>query len=87
MAEIDHIVLGARTFAEGAPFVARHLGVKPQPVGQHEGPGTHNLLLGLRPDCGIEFTAPDLAQPEPLHPRLVARLRGGDGSEVRLTNG
>ena len=47
MAEIDHIVLGARTLAEGAAFVEQHLGVKPRPGGKHEGFGTHNMLLGL----------------------------------------
>ena len=52
MAEIDHIVLGARTLEEGTAFVTRLLGVKPQPGGKHEGAGTHNLLLGLGPRGG-----------------------------------
>ncbi|MFN3447538.1 MAG: VOC family protein [Roseococcus sp.] len=70
MAEIDHIVLGARTLEEGAAFVEQHLGVKPQPGGQHEGAGTHNMLLGLGPDCYLEIIAADPSQPEPPHPRL-----------------
>jgi hypothetical protein len=70
MAEIDHIVLGARTLEEGAVFVEQHLGVKPQPGGKHEGAGTHNMLLGLGPDCYLEIIAPDPSQPEPAHPRL-----------------
>lgn len=70
MAEIDHIVLGARTLEEGAAFVEQHLGVKPQAGGQHEGAGTHNMLLGLGPDCYLEIIAPDPGQPEPAHPRL-----------------
>jgi hypothetical protein len=70
MAEIDHIVLGARTLEEGAAFVEQHLGVKPQPGGKHEGAGTHNMLLGLGPDCYLEIIAPDPSQPEPAHPRL-----------------
>jgi len=70
MAEIDHIVIGARTLAEGAAFVEHLLGVKPQPGGVHEGAGTHNMLLGLGPDCYLEIIAPDPDQPEPAHPRL-----------------
>jgi hypothetical protein len=70
VADIDHIVLGARTLAEGAAFVEQALGVKPQPGGKHEGAGTHNMLLGLGPDCYLEILAPDPDQPEPPHPRL-----------------
>jgi hypothetical protein len=70
MAEIDHIVLGARTLAEGAAFVEQHLGVKPRPGGKHEGFGTHNMLLGLGKGTYLEIIAPDPDQPEPAHSRL-----------------
>ncbi|MDB5412345.1 MAG: hypothetical protein JWR10_680 [Rubritepida sp.] len=80
MAEIDHIVIGARTLEEGAAFVERVLGVKPQAGGKHDGAGTHNLLLGLGPDCYLEVIAPDPAQPEPPHPRLF----GLDDPATRL---
>ncbi len=70
MAEIDHIVIGARTLEEGAAWIEAHLGVKPQPGGRHEGAGTHNMLLGMGPDCYLEIIAPDPSQPEPPHPRL-----------------
>ncbi len=69
MAEIDHIVLGARSLAEGAAFIEQHLGVKPVKGGRHEGFGTHNMLLGLGRGCYLEIIAPDPDQPEPPHPR------------------
>jgi hypothetical protein len=69
MAEIDHIVLGARTLEEGAAFVTQHLGVKPRPGGKHEGFGTHNMLLGLGRGCYLEIIAPDPDQPQPVHAR------------------
>ena len=69
MAEIDHVVIGARTLAEGAAFIVAHLGVPPEPGGKHEGIGTHNLVLGLGPSCYLEVIAPDPDQPAPPHPR------------------
>jgi hypothetical protein len=69
MAEIDHIVLGARTLEEGAEFLHQHLGVRPAKGGKHEGHGTHNMLLGLGRGCYIEVIAADPDQPAPPHPR------------------
>jgi hypothetical protein len=69
MAQLDHIVIGARTLAEGAAFIEQHLGVAPLPGGRHEGIGTHNMLLGLGPDCYLEVIAADPEQPAPAHPR------------------
>ena len=69
MAEIDHIVIGARTLDEGAAYVAAHLGARPVPGGRHQGIGTHNMLLGLGPDRYLEVIAADPGQPDPPHPR------------------
>ncbi len=69
MADIDHIVIGARTLADGAAFIEAHLGVAPLPGGQHAGVGTHNMLLGLGPDRYLEVIAIDPGQPQPAHPR------------------
>lgn len=88
MAEIDHIVIGARTLEEGARYVEETLGVKPSKGGAHPGVGTHNMLLGMGANCYLEIIAPDPGQPEPARPRPFdldeAALRTALEAEPRL---
>jgi hypothetical protein len=86
--EIDHIVLGCATLAQGARFVEDQLGAAPLPGGAHAGMGTHNLLLGLGAACYLEVIAPDPEQPDPPRPRLFglddAKLRRALARRPRL---
>ncbi len=47
-AQIDHLVVAARTLAEGVAWCEATLGVVPGPGGEHPLFGTHNRLLRLR---------------------------------------
>ena len=51
-AELDHLVVAARTLAEGVAWCEATLGVEPGPGGEHALFGTHNRLLRLHsPDA------------------------------------
>ncbi len=67
--ELDHLVLGAHTLAQGATFVEALLGVKPQPGGAHAAMGTHNLVLRLGAHAYLEVIAIDPAATAPARPR------------------
>jgi hypothetical protein len=45
--ELDHIVIGARTLAEGVAYVESALGVSASPGGKHTSVSTHNALMPL----------------------------------------
>ncbi len=47
-AQIDHLVVAARTLAEGVAWCEDTLGMSPGPGGEHALFGTHNRLLKLR---------------------------------------
>jgi hypothetical protein len=76
---IDHIVIGAKTLAQGAAFIKQMLGVVIPPGGVHTTMGTHNLLMPLSDSVFLEVIAinPDL--PGPLQPRWY----GLDDPEVQ----
>lgn len=67
--EIDHLVIGAASLAEGVAWCERVLGVTPGPGGQHALMGTHNRLLNLSapgyPRCYLEIIAIDTEAPAP----------------------
>ena len=79
MIALDHLVVMARSLDEGARWLERELGVRPDPGGAHAGFGTHNALLRLGDDVYLEILAPDPGQPAPARPRLF----GLDEPETR----
>lgn len=67
--ELDHLVLGAASLADGASALAARFGVEPDAGGRHEGYGTHNRLLSIGRQTYLELIAPDPGQPTPDRPR------------------
>ncbi|HRF49011.1 MAG TPA: VOC family protein [Anaerolineales bacterium] len=76
-AELDHLVVAADTLEQGAAFIERVLGVRPQPGGQHKTMGTHNLVLRLGERQYLEVIAVDPDLPDPDRPRWFG-LDGGN---------
>lgn len=65
MLQLDHLVLGASSIAQGQEFMQDLLGVKVPLGGAHRRFGTHNALMQL--DAGVYFeiiAIDDKAQPE-----------------------
>ena len=46
-AQVDHLVIGARTLDEGVAWCERTLGITPGPGGEHPLMGTHNRLFSI----------------------------------------
>lgn len=70
--QLDHVVIAARSLAEGVAWVESLLGVKMLAGGRHVNMGTHNALLGLGPDCYLEVIAIDPESAALSRPRWFA---------------
>jgi hypothetical protein len=72
-AQLDHLVVGARTLQEGVAWCEATLGITPGPGGRHAFMGTHNRLIGLAtaafPRSYLEIIAIDPAAQAPGHAR------------------
>lgn len=71
-AQLDHLVVAARTLGEGRVWLEGRLGVSMQPGGEHPTYGTHNALLSLGPDAYLEVIAVNPAAPVPTTARWFA---------------
>ena len=65
---LDHLVVAARSLAEGAAWLEDRLGVPLSPGGEHPSFGTHNRLLSLGGSY-LEVIAVNPDAPAPLRPR------------------
>ena len=80
---LDHLVVVARSLAEGVAYVEAILGAETSPGGRHAFMGTHNRLLALG-DVYLEVIAIDPEAPKPPHRRWF-NLDAYDGAP-RLMN-
>ena len=86
---LDHLVLAARTLAEGVAWCESTLGLRPQAGGQHAFMGTRNRVFSIAspsfPHAYFEIIAIDPSLAAPAHrrwfdlddPRLQRALAGG----------
>lgn len=71
--EVDHLVLAARTLAEGLDWCEATLGLSPDAGGRHDFMGTHNRVFAIGsaafPRAYFEIIAIDPEMPAPAHAR------------------
>nr|WP_198982243.1 VOC family protein [Herbaspirillum sp. ASV7] len=86
--DIDHLVVTARTLAEGMAWVSERLGVSmmPRVGGKHIRMGTHNALLPLGPGVYLEVIAIDPAAPSPGRARWFGLDHLGSDANPRLAH-
>ena len=82
---VDHLVVAARTLAEGVAWCEATLGITPGPGGQHPLMGTHNRLFNIGseafPNAYFEIIAIDPDAPPP------GRARWFGLDRLNLTHG
>ena len=71
--ELDHLVIAARTLAEGVAWCEAQFGLRPEAGGKHALMGTHNRVFALAapafPRAYLEIIAVDPDAPRPSHAR------------------
>lgn len=67
--ELDHIIIGAASLAQGVRFIQERLGVAIPPGGKHPDMGTHNHLMRLGEHAFLEVISIDPDAPPPGRPR------------------
>jgi hypothetical protein len=67
--QLDHIVIGAATVAEGVAYVAAELGVAVPVGGEHPRMGTHNHVMRLSDRTFLEIIAINPTAAAPARPR------------------
>lgn len=69
MNRLDHIVVAAKSLAQGVEYLSSTLGVEIPPGGFHKTMGTHNHLMQLGNEAYLELIAIDPDADIPQHPR------------------
>jgi hypothetical protein len=93
-AQVDHVVVAARSLDEGTAWCRETLGYEPTAGGEHPLMGTHNRVFNVAsaafPRAYFEIIAIDPAAPAPAHKRWfdidTERLRAAIASQPRLVH-
>ena len=89
---LDHVVVAARTLADGIAWCRSTFGFEPEAGGKHPLMGTHNRIFSIAgprwPKAYLEVIAIDPDAPTPSHPRWFRldepRLQGAVANGPRL---